>query len=66
MFSCITIQYTKMANKLQLCGIIYYSLAVIHVSSNIFAHHQEHLNCMYSLWYKYHVLLPADLEAKYE
>jgi len=28
---------------MQLCSIIYYSLAALHVSSNIFAHHQEHL-----------------------
>jgi hypothetical protein len=29
---------------MQLCRIIYYFLAAVHVSSNIFAHHQEHLN----------------------
>jgi len=39
------IWYTKMTNKMQLCKIIYYSLAALHVSSDIFAHHQEHLNC---------------------
>jgi len=39
--------YTKMTNKMpQVCGIIYYSLAALHVSSDIFAHHQEHLNCI--------------------
>ena len=32
--------------KMQLCRIIYYSLAALHVSSGIFAHHQEHLNCI--------------------
>jgi len=26
--------------------IIYYSLAAVHVSSNIFAHHQERINCI--------------------
>jgi len=31
---------------MQLCGIIYYSLAALHVSSDIFVHHQEHLNCI--------------------
>jgi len=36
----------KMANKMQLCRIIYYSLAALHVSSDIFARHQEHLNCI--------------------
>jgi hypothetical protein len=35
----------KLTNKMQLCRIIYYSLAALHVSSDIFAHHQEHLNC---------------------
>jgi len=35
-----------MTNKMQLCRTIYYSLAALHVSSNIFAHHQEHLNCI--------------------
>jgi len=29
---------------MQLCRIIYYSLAALHVSSDIFAHYQEHLN----------------------
>ena len=31
---------------MQLCRIIYYSLAALHVSSDIFVHHQEHLNCI--------------------
>ena len=29
---------------MQLCSIIYCSLTAIHVLSNIFAHHQEHIN----------------------
>jgi len=33
---------------MQLCRIFYCSLTALHVSSDIFAHHQEHLNCMYS------------------
>jgi hypothetical protein len=33
-------------NKMQLCRIICYSLVALHVSSDIFAHHQEHLNCI--------------------
>jgi hypothetical protein len=32
--------------KMQLCRIIYYSLIALLVSSDIFAHHQEHLNCI--------------------
>jgi len=31
---------------MQLCRVIYYSLAALHVSSDIFAHHQEHPNCI--------------------
>jgi len=31
---------------MQLCGIIYHSLAAVHVSRDIFAHHQEQLNCI--------------------
>jgi len=36
----------KMTNKMQLCRIVHYSLAALHVSSDIFAHHQERLNCI--------------------
>jgi hypothetical protein len=46
MFPCIVTQYTKMTNKIQLCRIIYYSWAAVHVSNDIFAHHQEHRNCI--------------------
>jgi hypothetical protein len=63
---CIMTQFMKMTNKMQLCGIIFCSLAALHVSSDIFAHHQEHLNCMYNFWYYSHVLLPADIETEYE
>jgi len=35
-----------MTKKMQLYRIIYYSLAALHVSSDIFVHHQEHLNCI--------------------
>jgi hypothetical protein len=31
---------------MQLCRIIYYSLDAVRVLSDIFAHHQEHLNCI--------------------
>jgi len=40
-----------MTNKIQVCRIIFYSLAALHVSNDIFTHHQEHLNCIYSFWY---------------
>ena len=43
MLPCIMTQYTKMTNKMQLCRIIYYSMAALHVPSDIFAHHQEYL-----------------------
>jgi len=34
---------TKITNKLQIRRLIYYSLSVLHVSGDIFAHHQKHL-----------------------
>jgi hypothetical protein len=37
---------TKMTNKMQLCRIIYCYLTAMHVSSDIFAHYQELLNCI--------------------
>jgi hypothetical protein len=46
MFPRIMTQYTKITNKMQLCRINYYSLAALHVLSEILAHHQEHLNCI--------------------
>ena len=42
----LRVEYTKMINKMQLCRIVYCTLAALHVSSDIFAHHQEHLNCI--------------------
>jgi len=41
----------KMTNILQHCRIFYCSLPTLHVPSDTFAHHHEHLNCIYSLWY---------------
>jgi len=49
----------KMTKKMQLCRIIHCPLAALHVSSDNFAHHKEHLNCIYSLWYYTRELLPA-------
>jgi hypothetical protein len=37
-----------MTNKMQLCRIIYFSLTAL---SDIFSHHQEHLNCNYNFWF---------------
>ena len=31
---------------MQVCRIVYDSVPALHVSSDIFAHHQEHLNCI--------------------
>jgi len=49
-----------MTNKMQLCRKIYCFLAALHASSDVFAHHQEYLNCIYSLWYYTRESLPAD------
>jgi hypothetical protein len=55
-----------MTNKMQLCRIIYYSLAALHVSSDIFAHHQERLNCIYSFWFYTRMSLPAGIVGEVE
>jgi len=39
---------------MQLCRIIYCSLTALHISKDIFAHHQDHLNCNYSFWFYSH------------
>ena len=33
----------KVTNKMQLYMLIYYSYSALHVSDDVFAHHQEHL-----------------------
>ena len=55
-----------MTNKMQQYRIIYCSLAALHVSSDIFAHHQEHLNCIYSFWYYPRESLPAGFMGELE
>jgi len=52
---------TKMTNKMQVCRIMYCSLTALHVSSDILAYHQEHLNCIYSFWYYSRMWLPAGV-----
>jgi hypothetical protein len=32
---------TKVTNKMQLYGLIYFSFSALHVSGNVIAHHQE-------------------------
>jgi hypothetical protein len=51
---------------MQLCRIIYCSLTALHVSSDIFAHHQEHLNCIYSFWYYWRMSWPAGAMGELE
>jgi len=34
----------KVTNKMQLYRLIYFPLSALHVSDDVFAHHQEHLN----------------------
>ena len=55
---------------MQQCRIIYCSLTALHVSSDNFGHHQEHLNCIYSRWYYCRMSWPAgvmgELELKFE
>jgi len=33
----------KVTNKMQLYRLIYYSRSALHISRDVFAHHQEHL-----------------------
>ena len=53
--------FYKMTNKMQLCMIIYCSLTALHVSSDIFANHQEHLNCNYSFSFYSRASLSSDV-----
>jgi len=48
-----------MTNKMHICRIIYCSLIALHVSSDIYAHHQEHPNCSYSFWFYLRASLSA-------
>jgi len=57
-------QLAKMTNKMKLCRILYCFLTALHVLSGIFAHHQEHLNCIYSFWFYSHLLLLAHVKAE--
>jgi hypothetical protein len=41
---------TKTTNKMQICRLNYYTLSAVHVSGDVFAHHQEHLTVFYSIW----------------
>jgi hypothetical protein len=51
---------------MQQCRTIYCSLAALHVLSDIFAHHQEDLNCIYSLWFHTHESLLAGFLGELE
>ena len=42
---CVCLVFLSVGDLL-VCRIIYYSLVALHVLSNIFAHHQECLNCI--------------------
>jgi hypothetical protein len=53
------LQFLQNDHKMQMCRIIYCSLIALHVSSDIFAHHQEHLNCNYSFWFYSRAFLSA-------
>jgi len=39
-----------MTNKMQRCGTIYCPLIALHVSNDIFAYHQELLNCIFTAY----------------
>jgi hypothetical protein len=57
--------FYKSDKKMQLCKIVYCSLAALRVSRDIFAHHQEHLNCNNSFWlYSLVSLSAADISRR--
>jgi len=68
MVPCIIIQFytndqqnaTVWDNLLSLC-----SLTALHVSSDVIANHQEHLNCSYNFWF-IHVCQPTTHVNKQE
>ena len=41
-------------------------LAALHVSSDVIAHNQEHLNCSYSFWFYSRVSLLVAVMVEYE
>jgi hypothetical protein len=51
----------KMTNKIQLCRIIYYSVAAVYVSSDIFISSSGAPKLYYSFWYYTRVSLPAGI-----
>jgi hypothetical protein len=55
---------TKATNKMQICMLIYYSLSVlrVHVSGDVFAHHQEHLT-VFTASGKYYQMLQIQSSA---
>ena len=55
-----------MTHMMQQCWVIYRSLVALRVSRDTFARHQEHLNCIYSLWYYTPELLPAGFMGEME
>ena len=58
-----------MTNEMQLCGTIYCPLVALHVSSDIFAHYQELLNCIFTAsgnTYVRHCLAGSDVRMYYQ
>jgi hypothetical protein len=51
---------------MQQCRIIHCSLGALHVSNDIFTHHQKHLNCIYSLLYYTRMSLPTAFMGELE
>ena len=48
---------------MQLRRVIYCPLIALHVSRDIFAHHQEHFNCNFSFWFYSRVSLSAAADS---
>jgi hypothetical protein len=50
----------KVTNKMQRYRLIFFSLSALHVSGDVFAHHQEE-DCIYNIWYYSRRLLPVGV-----
>jgi hypothetical protein len=59
----------KYSNKMQRYTIFFITVNALHVSGGFSAHHQEHKNCTYSIWYMTSLLAATaslgDLELTY-
>jgi hypothetical protein len=54
MCPCIESVFYYISNKMQRYTVYLYLETALHVSGGNSTHHQEHINCIYSIWYLSH------------